>query len=774
MTTTIPLGTKAESLARLSSAVTRARVLPMFSVDLRAWEADREDVMDRLMAEPWSDEPLIVRSSATAEDTSSESLAGHFLTLASLRGAEEVTAAIDDVFASYDPPGPDDHVLVQPELTNSRMSGVACSCHPSTGAPYYVVNWVETSSTDAVTSGAHDGRLHSWYGARYSEHARAPSAPIAGLLALVAELRALTGMSRLDVEFAVSEDGELILLQVRPLVVGRPWLCDAEHRAELTRIARRVEAAQRPQPQTLGRRAVFGVMPDWNPAEMIGLHPRPLALSLYKSLITDATWARARHRYGYRDLRGTPLLVDFAGLPYIDVRASAASLIPRGVDDDIAERLVDHAVDTLVAQPHLHDKIESRIVVSSHAFRTAQRLDGAMASTLGRDRRAAFAGVLRDLTDDLVCGEKWQRDLASLQALGGWEREREEDAPDGAWLSRQLELCVEHGTLPFAGLARAAFIATELLDDLVAEDVLSDADRAAFVAGLDLVSGALRRDFATLDADTFLKRYGHLRPGTYDILSPRYDEAPDTYFDWSARNGDSGVAARFEPTARQLRRIDELIARAGFTFDARRMLEFAAAAIRGREQAKFAFTRVLSDILTIVGRLGDRLGFSARDMSFVDVEALRGLTGDARHDRPALQAAVDCGKARYETSLLISLPPLLTRPDDVWSFQSLDARPTFVTRGRATGRVANIDAGDAPDGAIALIASADPGYDWLFARGIAGLVTAFGGVNSHMALRALELGVPAVVGAGESQFRRWSQAPALDIDAASELVAVLT
>ena len=29
---------------------------------------------------------------------------------------------------------------------------------------------------------------------------------------------------------------------------------------------------------------------DWNPAEMIGDKPNPLALSLYKELITDEIW----------------------------------------------------------------------------------------------------------------------------------------------------------------------------------------------------------------------------------------------------------------------------------------------------------------------------------------------------------------------------------------------------------------------------------------------------------------------------------------------------
>jgi phosphohistidine swiveling domain-containing protein len=762
-TAMIPLGTKAESLARLSSAVTRARVLPLFSVELRRWRTDRDGVLDEVLGRPWADQPLIVRSSAAAEDGASQSFAGHFRTLAGVHGRAALAGAVDDVFASYDRPGPDDHLLIQPELRNSRLSGVACSCHPSTGAPYYVVNWVESPETDAVTSGR--GRLHTWYGARYAESARAPSAPIAAVLALLSELRVLTATSGLDVEFAVSEDDELILLQVRPLVVGGPRLSDGRHGVALTRIADRVAAGGEPTTGVPGRRTVYGVMPDWNPAEMIGLHPRPLALSLYRALITDRTWARARRDYGYRDLRGTPLLVSLAGLPYIDVRASAASLVPAAAPDEVAERLVDHAVDTLAAQPHLHDKLESRIVVSAHSFRAADRLP------LAGAERTAFLDVLRRMTDDVITGDRWQRDLAKLRALD----DRPADAPtSGHELALRLERCVEHGTLPFAGLARAAFIATELLDDLVTEDVLSAADKAAFVAGLNLVSAELRRDFAELAPDAFLKRYGHLRPGTYDILSPRYDEAPDVYFDFAARRVEVEPAPEFHPRDRQRRRIDELLRQAGFSFPAERLLEFAGAAIRGREQAKFDFTRVLSDLLVQIRTLGERFGFTADDMSYVDVDTLRALTGERGHDTALLAEAVERGVAEHAVGQLITLPPLITGPADVWSFRSPHTRPNFVTDGHVAARVADVDAGDRPDGAIALVASADPGYDWLFARGIVGLVTAFGGVNSHMALRALELGVPAVIGAGMDQFREWSRAAALDIDAACERVAVLS
>ena len=43
-----------------------------------------------------------------------------------------------------------------------------------------------------------------------------------------------------------------------------------------------------------GQKNRWGIMPDWNPAEIIGVRPKPLALSLYRDLITDSIWAYQR------------------------------------------------------------------------------------------------------------------------------------------------------------------------------------------------------------------------------------------------------------------------------------------------------------------------------------------------------------------------------------------------------------------------------------------------------------------------------------------------
>ena len=55
---------------------------------------------------------------------------------------------------------------------------------------------------------------------------------------------------------------------------------------------------------------------------------------------------------------------------------------------------------------------------------------------------------------------------------------------------------------------------------------------------------------------------------------------------------------------------------------------------------------------------------------------------------------------------------------------------------------------------IVLIKNADPGYDFVFNFNIKGLITQYGGANSHMAIRCLELGIPAAIGVGEQLFNK--------------------
>jgi phosphohistidine swiveling domain-containing protein len=769
--------TKSETLERLAPLVRSALVLPQERFTVETWQRDEVGVLARISARGWLDKALIVRSSALVEDAAGTSLAGQFLSVGDVRGRDALKAAVSRVIASYGMRDGRDQLFVQPMLGNVVLSGVAFSIDPNNAGPYIVVNYDDSSgSTTTVTSGE-TNQVKTLYCCKHSP-GKVPQS-LEGVFELVRELEALLGSNAIDVEFACTAEGELFLLQARLLAAAVTPPADSEqHRIALEQIHSRVRAMMRPHPYLHGTRSVFGVMPDWNPAEIVGVRPRPLALSLYKELVTDNIWAYQRDNYGYRNLRSFPLLVSFAGLPYIDVRVSFNSFIPADVEPALAEKLANYYIDRLVHSPNYHDKVEFEIIFSCYTMDLPTRLGVLEKAGFTRAEIDGFARSLRRLTNGIIHGERglWRKDVEKIREL-----ESRRAVILGSDLDRVskiywlIEDCKRYGTLPFAGLARAGFIAVQLLKSLVAVGILSTDEYQRFMASLETVSSRMTRDFNDLDRAAFLQRYGHLRPGTYDILSPRYDERPELYFDWERRVMHASQSpVPFALSLDQFRRTEALLVEHGLEHDVLGLFDFIKGAIEGREYAKFVFTKSLSDVLVDFGELGREHGLTIEQCSFADIACIKDLYASSAGAREVLLRSVTAGEAGYAITQRINLPPLITSPDDVFAFHLPYSEPNFITLGRATGEVAFTDAGrEGIKGKILLIPSADPGFDWIFAQGIAGFITMFGGVNSHMAIRAAELNVPAVIGAGEAYFREWSRAQVLEIDCANKQVRAL-
>lgn len=764
--------TKAGTLQALGSQVATALLLEQVCFTVAEWRADAAATA-AMVVRTIPAASLAVRSSALAEDSEGASLAGRYTSVLDVQPTA-LGDAVARVIASYGQVVDErDEVLVQPMLTGVRLSGVAFSRDPGTGSGYRVVNYIEGADTAAVTAG---GGLYKTFVAATVSPPLPPD--MARVIALLSELEALFPGTPLDIEFAFAgPEDSLYLLQVRPLVVRAAGLDDQSHQCLLDRIAQKVAEAQQPHPFLHGHSTVFGVMPDWNPAEIIGIRPRPLALSLYRDLVTDAIWAYQRNNYGYRNLRSFPLLVHFAGQPYIDVRLSFNSFIPRDVEGSLADRLVDYYIDRLVASPSLHDKVEFEIVYSCYTLDLPERMQSLAAVGFSTASRTELSDSLRRLTNRVIDQKNglWREDEAKLAILA---RRREQILGSGLdpvariyWL---LEDCKRYGTLPFAGLARAGFIAVQMLRSLVAVGVFTDTDYQQFMNGLNTVSSQLSRDLGELDRDNFLCRYGHLRPGTYDILSPRYDEAPAEYLGRQQEPTRTQDAGKFALGLHQIRAISRLLEQHGLSADVVSLFEFLQAGIELREYSKFIFTRSLSDAISLFRDWGAGLGYDADALSYAHIGCVRELYTGADDPRGVIDRAIEEGRARYRETCALWLPPLITSPDDVRAFHVLDCDPNFITQASASGPVVTAADRDRLAGSIVFIPSADPGYDWLFSHPIGGLVTAYGGVNSHMAIRANELGLPAVIGAGESLFKRWSQAQWIRIDCAARRVEVLS
>ena len=769
--------TKAETLEALAPLLRSGRVLPQVRLTVGDWRADPAAVLARVARAPWGAGSLIVRSSAKDEDGVASSQAGRYDSVLGVAGVPALTQAIEQVIASFTDGGrADDQVFVQPMLDSVAMAGVAFSRSPSGGGPYIIVNYDDrTGRTDQVTAGVGD-KLETFLCLKSRPDACPPA--LAPIVAMIGELESVLACDAIDVEFAQAGDGQLYLLQVRPLAVDhRGGATDAEVDAVMADVARKVELLNRPHPFLHGSRTIFGVMPDWNPAEIIGLRPYPLSLSLYRELVTDAIWAYQRDNYGYQNLRSFPLLVSFQGLPYIDVRVSFNSFVPSDVPSDLAGRLVNYYIDRLLSEPHLHDKVEFEIIFSCYTLDLPQRVARLREHGFSAADVEELTGALRRLTNRVIHGETalWRRDRAKIDVLA--QRLPMISGADIDKISRiywLIEDCKRYGTLPFAGLARAGFIAVQLLQSFVAVGAIDAEEHATFMASVDTVGSRIGHDFGRLSKAEFLARYGHLRPGTYDILSPRYDEAPDLYFDWTSAPSAAANSPRFALSIEQLRRIEQMLKEHQLDIDVLSLMEFIKAGIEGREYAKFVFTRSLSDALALIRELGADNGLSAEDCAFLSYDAIRALYSESGSVRDILRESIARGRESHALTRKLILPPIISAPEQVFAFHLPPSQPNFITRKSITAAVSAVT--DPPEsfaGRILFVPSADPGFDWIFTRGISGFVTQFGGANSHMAIRAGELGIPAVIGAGEALFERWQGAQKLCLDCMNQKVSVI-
>ncbi len=510
-------------------------------------------------------------------------------------------------------------------------------------------------------------------------------------------------------------------------------------------------------------------MPDWNPAEMIGSAPRPLAYSLYRFLITDRIWSRARAEMGYRDVPH-PLMTAFAGRPYIDTRLSFNSFIPAAIDNDLAGRMVDHQLERLAANRDLHDKIEFDIAVTVLDLSVSEQYDALSEAGFTAGEIQRLNRALKDLTqnildDDLDTHLALTEQLAAATASWGVASNR---VPAEYVIDIQAR-----GTLSFSKLARHGFVAMSMLRSLVKQSVFTQRESDGFMRGIPTVASKLVGDLRhAADGKVSLpyleEQYGHLRPGAYDIRSERYDQRPELYLNWNTGAGETEPALElFHPSDGQLMAIDRLLADAGYEYDAARLLDYIARAVQSREWAKFNFMKAVSALLEMIAEWGATQDLTRDDLSYLSIEAI--IENRSTLD---LRDEIDAGRRAHSVTRAIRLPHLIAEASDIDVIRLPLGRPNFITGLSVAGSPLVLSGDTSADigGKIVLIESADPGFDWIFAHSIAGLITKYGGANSHMAIRSAEFGLPAAIGCGTRLFDLLAHATAIELDCAARIV----
>lgn len=719
---------------------------------------------------------LAIRSSSSMEDTLEYSNAGAFASFLNVPPEyNAIREAIEKVYQSYHDEETDEEILIQPMLEGIKKSGVVFTEDMDTFADYYIVNFYEGDDSSVVTSGS-SNELKTFVQYKYSERP-IKDKDMDGLITVCRQIENFLNNSALDIEFAIDSAGKVFIFQVRPIAKGNREECvKINLKITLNRIYKKVKKLSVAHPFLLGHTTCFGVMPDWNPAEILGVRPKKLAISLYKELVTDNVWAHQRYNYGYRDLTMHPLMISLCGVPYIDTRITFNSFIPKNLNIRISEKLVNYYLNKLSMYPKYHDKIEFEIVYSCYYLGLHEKLKELLKYGFNENEIIRIEFSLLELTNSIIDPKNglYKDDIAKISILEkNYNKIIQSDISIVDKIYWLIEECKTYGTLPFAGVARAGFIAVQFLRSFVDIGIISEKEYDSYMNSLETVNRKMNRDLQRLyrgeiiKAD-FLKTYGHIRPGTYDILSKRYDEAFDEYFAGSGLPDIAEPEKMFSFSKEQMTRMQLELEENGLAITADELMSFIKESIEGREYLKFVFTKSVSRILQLVGELGDRVGIPVEDMAYLDISIVKQLyvdlfTGDIR---TIFMENIENNKIQYQSAVRVKLPSIIVKPEDVYSFYLLDEEPNFITQKSVTSDIVLMSdiEGQEFEGKIVFTRAADPGYDFLFTKGIGGLVTQFGGVNSHMAVRCAELGIPAVIGVGEQNYIEWSGYKKITID----------
>jgi pyruvate,water dikinase len=249
------------------------------------------------------------------------------------------------------------------------------------------------------------------------------------------------------------------------------------------------------------------------------------------------------------------------------------------------------------------------------------------------------------------------------------------------------------------------------------------------------------------EIEDFIAEFGHRAPGEMELSVPRWRESPDVI----KRMTEQCKAAPQHRNEDPLSDLDERLAAEGARSYSRRVRRLAAAAsdlLQYRETGKDYLMMGYELLRDCAVELDRRWALDGLVFFITWEELLKGPSGIT-----SLRDELPERRLRYEAAQRLRTGAVITGDDVAQLGVSATTDPsarkaTPISPGLATGMVcimhSSTEDRELPENCILVCESTDPGWMPLLARST-GLVVERGGILSHGALIARDLGIPALV-----------------------------
>lgn len=763
------LNSKADTILNLKKYNLNFSIPETFVFKTDEWQFS-EDKIIKVIQKKFKSK-IVIRSSSYDEDLKNQSQAGKYLSILDVntKNKNQLKLLINKVIKSYKKKNSKNQVIIQKQITKVSMSGVIFTHDLTSGSPYYIINYDDKSKkTDTVTSGygedsnkkliVYRNGLKSLKSKRFQK-----------LLDCTIDLEKKINNKYLDIEFVVDTSLKVYLLQVRNISTISKWkINERELKKQIQIDNKALKKFFKKKNQVLAQ------MPDWNPAEIIGKNPKKLSFSIYSELVTNFSWALAREKMGYSKIPKKKLMIAYSGKPYIDVRKSFYSFLPEKINSNEKNKITDFWIEKLKKNPFLHDKIEFEIAVTAYDFQIKKKLNHFLPNTINLGIKRKLESIYKDLflknLDDnssvslRAISHKIDR-LEFLQNKFFISNSKEKNKKNVKLILKQ---CKNLGIIPFAQAARHGFISKGLLDSLVIKKVLSKKRSVELLKSVNTVTSEFIEDISLvikkkLKKSAFFLKYGHLRPGAYDITSRNYSEIKNSLFEKSLQIKKH----IFKLSSNEKNRLNKLLKKERLYLDPNELIKYILKSIELREYSKFIFTKSIDQIFKLLIEIVPRKLKSKEAVSYFTISEIL-------NNKMTLELLMK-RKKEHETYIKIFLPEVIKDDSAYNVIPYMFNIPNFITDTRVNGKLIylNRKLKHSLENKIVLIENADPGFDWIFTKKIKAFATQYGGSNSHMAIRAAELNIPAVIGCGQKKFDELKECHEVEIDCLNKKINIL-
>ena len=710
---------------------------------------------------------IIFRSSTTFEDTNEISAAGAFDSILNINASndKEIRKSIEKVIKSYlkkIKKISNQQILVQEMIYDIKMSGVIFTGDNLGYENYYTINYDDvTGRTDTVTSGttAYSNKTLYIYKAKKN---LLRSSRFKKLIEATKEIESHFKIP-LDIEFCMTQKNQLYLFQVRPIVLKKNTKTkfvkkkiNKKLNFEFNNIKRAF--LRKNKSGLIGKTTMFSQMSDWNPAEMIGQFPSKLSYSMYSELITNQCWLIARKKMGYKFFKDSKLMKSFAGRPYIDIRKSLNSLLPKNLNKHTSQELIDKSIMKLKINPFSHDKIEFDLFPTCFSFQIKKKLTNLGYKKSHRDIENKLLQIfITNLNDKNFGSIKFNLD--QIENLNKVQNKKNIYDKNFSVLSikKIIKDLKKYGIVPFSILARHGFVAKDLLISLKEINILSETDVENFMRSFSTVTTEFLNDQVFLKKKKllykdFIKKYGHLRAGTYDIKSSNYYNMSKKVL---LNDEASSILThkKFNLSNQKKIKIDKLLTKKKIDLNVNELFKYLENSIKSREYAKFIFSKSINIILEKIINLAQKKKIEIKEIENLTINQLMNLS---KSSAIIIKKKIKKNIEESELNKMIKLPEIIVEKENAYVGASVVSIPNFVTDQNITSKTLflknKID--NNLDNKIILLENADPGFDFIFSFKISGLITKYGGANSHMTIRCNELNIPAAIGCGDAIFEK--------------------